>query len=191
MKTTKKAILGTVILAVVALAAVLVGKYLVDPSGSAIGKRTRRDSGKRMEQNLWKELSRYEETFLRNYFASLDKGQKSCLELIAGFNELAYSVTGHGGLWRQTVRNKYFGCGMNEHMTVCQQLKAAEKDFAQWDALQQKSMRISTERQACRFLRKHGNKMERYIRTYVPQDESFSSVRATPYFSQNLAGLLP
>ncbi len=109
------------------------------------------------------------------------------MELVNAFNELAYNITGPGGLWRKTVPDKYFGCVSNEHMPICKKFKQVNETFTKWDKLQEQMLDIGDNRAAKKFLKQHQKEIEDYLRLYVPTDESFSAVQATPFFSENLA----
>lgn len=188
MKKTAFIAIGVVVLA----GAVGILLYLqADPTGSARGSSVKRAAAvKALQDDLWGELAKYEDAYLDAYAEQFRAMPEDSMELLTAFNELAYNVTGYGGLWRKTVPDKYFGCANNEHMPVCQKFKKLQVNFGEWDKLQEEIMDIETERQARRFLMNNGGKIQLYLQTFAPIDESFTAVQNTPFFRDNLSSQL-
>jgi hypothetical protein len=136
--------------------------------------------------SLWEAMARHEDTYLGAYAEQFRTKPEDAMELLTAFTELVYNVTGHGGLWRKTVPQKYFGCSSNSHMPICRKFEQLQANFVEWDKLQEAIMDIETESQAREFLQAHGKELREYIKEYVPENESFSAVQKTPFFSKNL-----
>lgn len=169
----------------------LILRYGTDPSGMATGsKRGAQVQDKIIQQELWEDLSRYESNYLASYAEAFREKPDDPMELLTAFNELAYSVTGPGGLWRKKVPQKYFGCQMNEQLEICQRFLQVESEFRQWDKLQAEISNLETRHQALRFLGEHRQDLKAYMGRYVPESEADSSVQATPFFQDKLAGAL-
>jgi hypothetical protein len=180
------AVVAGVLVAVAAVLAILYSGR--DPTGSARGSHvTGSAAGVAMQKALWQELARYERSYLKAYSEQFTSPPDAPLEALAAFNELAYNVTGPGGLWRKTVPDKYFGCSANEDLPVCQQFKRLEPTLSKWDKLQEEINALETDQQASAFLKANGDRLKQYITTYAPVDESMSSVQATPFFQKNLS----
>jgi hypothetical protein len=159
-----------------------------DPTGSARGSAVHPTAEEAvLEQALWADLARYDKTYLRAWSATLGGEAGSALDILAAFNELAYGVTGRGGLWRKTVPNRYFGCDNIEDAPVCARFKELAPSFSDWDQLQQQISEIDNEAAAHRFIGRNGERLRGYIETFAPADESISSVQGTPFFKENLA----
>ena len=188
MKKTVFLVAGLAVLA----GAVGILLYLqTDPTGSARGSSVKRAAAvKALQQELWGEMAKFEGSYLDAYAEQFRAAPDDSMELLTAFNELAYNITGYGGLWRKTVPDKYFGCANNEHMPVCARFKQLQSSFSEWDKLQEEIMDVETERQARRFLMNNGGKLQAYIQTYAPADESFSAVQSTPFFRDHLADQL-
>jgi len=190
-KTMKKTLVVVAGVVVLAGAAALLYHFQQDPTGSARGSSVKRAAAqKALQQELWSQLSTYEGEYLGAYADQFQQRPDDPMELLTAFNELAYNVTGYGGLWRKTVPDKYFGCAANEHLPVCRKFKQVQADFTEWDKLQEQIMDIETERQARKFLMKNGGKLQAYIETFAPRDESFTAVQSTPFFQENLSAAL-
>jgi len=183
----KRIIAGGLVAASVAAAVALVWVLGVDPSGMATGSRVRKADRETIRQAVWNELAAHDETYLAAYADYFQEGDRDPLEMLSAFNELAYQVTGAGGLWRETVPNKYFGCQVNEDFEICMELKRAEETFAQWDAFQERAAEVDGRLHAARFIILHGDEMRAYMRIFVPGNESLSAVQATPFFAKNFA----
>jgi len=183
----KKILIGGLVVACIAAAVALVSVLGVDPSGMATGSKVRKSVRETVKQAVWNELAAHEETYLTAYADYFQEGDKDPLEMLSAFNELAYQVTGAGGLWRDTVPNKYFGCQVNEDFKICIELKKAEETFARWDAFQSRAAEVDTSSRARKFIYRHGDEMREYLRIFVPGNESLSAVQATPFFAHNFA----
>lgn len=183
----KKAIVGLAVLLVVGAGVWVMMNYPPEPTGSATGSAVKPRQGDALQKALWQELSKYEGEYLGAYAEYFETTPDEPLELVNAFNELAYNITGPGGLWRKTVPDKYFGCAANDHMPICKKFKEVNQTFSKWDALQEQMLDIGDNRSAKKFLKKHKKDIEDYLRLYVPEDESFSSVQATPFFTDNLS----
>jgi hypothetical protein len=171
----------------VAGAVALILVFGTGPTGRATGSKARAAGTETLRQELWNDLSAYEGSYLSAYADYFQSGDKDPLELLAAFNELAYKVTGAGGIWRDTVPNKYFGCEANEDFEVCVEFRKAEADLARWDSFQQAAGEVDSGFQASHFILRHGDEMREYLRTYVPASDSLSAVQATPFFSSRFA----
>ena len=158
-----------------------------NPTGQATGSRDRKAVGKTVKQAVWNDLAAHEDTYLAAYTDYFQEGDTDPLELLSAFNELAFQITGAGGLWRDTVPNKFFGCQANEDFEICVQLKKAEETFARWDAFQDAAAGIDSTFKATKFITGRGDEMQEYLRTFVPANESLSAVQATPFFAQHFA----
>ncbi|MBM4373411.1 MAG: hypothetical protein FJ098_17270, partial [Deltaproteobacteria bacterium] len=158
-------------------------------TGRATGSRVT-PRGPTPQQVLWEGLATYEDTYLMAYADYFQSGDSDPLELLNAFNELAYKVTGAGGIWRDTVPNKYFGCQANEDFAICVELRRSEEVLSRWDAFQEAAGAVETPLQASRFLVKHGAEMQEYLDTYVPRNDSLSAIQATSFFSSRLAPAL-
>ncbi len=183
----KKAIIAVAVVAVLGVAVYAVLNYPPKPAGQATGSAVKPRKVDALQKTMWQELSKYETQYLGAYAEYFESQPDEPLELVNAFNELAYSVTGPGGLWRKTVPDKYFGCAANDHMPICKKFNEMNQTFSRWDKLQQEMLDIGDNRQAKKFLQKHEKELQEYLETYVPADESFSAVQATPFFSKNLA----
>ncbi len=183
----KKVVVGVAVAVVVAGAVYAVLNWPPTPSGQATGSSIRPGSDAALQNAMWEALAAHESTYLKAYSEQFQARPDDPLEVLAAFNELAYNVTGRGGLWRKTVPDKYFGCAANEELPICGQFRKLEPELSKWDGLQEQMMSIESPKEARKFLREHGREMEEYLKTYVPQDESFTAVQATPWFSRNLA----
>lgn len=181
--------MGLSVIAAVSTVVALVWLYRANPTGQATGSAVHPKANS-AEAVLWQTLAPYQDQYLEPYAEYLDGSVSDPMELVAAMNELAYNITGPGGLWRKTVPNKYFGCQFNDHHEICQRLKKADEDFARWDKLQGQMSEVGSRSEAQRFLKSHQAEIESYIRTYVPSDESFSQIQKTPFFQENLASAL-
>ncbi len=183
----KKLLVGGAVGVSIAAAVILVITLGTGPTGQATGSKVRKSNQKTVKQAVWNDLASHEDTYLAAYADYFQEGDTDALELISAFNELAFQVTGAGGLWRDTVPNKYFGCQMNDDFKICVELKKAEETFAEWDAFQTRAGEIDSSHQATRFIIRHGDEMREYLRTFVPNNESLSAVQETPFFDQKFA----
>ena len=183
----KKAIIGLAVVAVVGVAVWALVSYPPKGAGKATGSVVKPSQAKGMQRALWEELAVYEDDYLDAYAEYFESKPDEPMELLFAFNELAYNVTGPGGLWRKTVPDKYFGCAHHDHLPICKKFNDMKNDFSRWDKLQDQINNLDDNKQAKRFLNKHGNELKGYIKKYVPTDESFTAVQATPFFSENLA----
>lgn len=159
-----------------------------DPTGLATGSITARD--RTLQSATWKLMEPHGRTFLKAYSDVLGNPPDDPELLLAAFNELAYAVTGRGGIWRKKVPHDFFGCKANDHLPICRKFVELEPSLGKWDALQQGIGALESEREARRFLRKNHGLMERYMHTFVPRNRSLSAVQATPFFEENLAQAL-
>ena len=164
--------------------------YPPAPTGNATGSAVKPRQADALQQALWSELAKHESAYLGAYAEYFEGSPNEPLELVNAFNELAYNITGPGGLWRKTVPDKYFGCAANEHMPICQKFKETQQTFSKWDKLQAQMLDIGDDRAARKFLKSHQQELEQYLRDFVPENESFSAVQATPFFSNNLASAM-
>ncbi len=183
----KKLLVGGAVGASIAAAIILVFTLGTGPTGQATGSKVRKAGKETVKQAVWNDLASHEDTYLVAYSDYFQEGDTDALELLSAFNELAFQVTGAGGLWRDTVPNKYFGCQMNDDFEICVELKKAEEAFAKWDAFQQKAAEIDSGFQATKFIVRHGGEMREYLQTFVPANESLSAVQDTPFFARNFA----
>jgi len=183
----KKIALGVVVVGVVVAAAWAVMNYPPKGAGQATGSAVKPKKAPPVQMAMWEELAKYESSYLGSYAEYFQNKPDEPMELLNAFNELAYSVTGPGGLWRKKVPDKYFGCSANDDLPICGKFKQVERTFSQWDKLQQEMMDIDNNKQAQKFLTDHAKEMEEYIRTFVPSDESFSAIQSTKFFADNLA----
>lgn len=186
----KKALIGIAVVAVIGVAGWAVSSWPPSGAGKATGSLVKPAKGGKMQAALWEDLAQHEDTYLDAYADYFQTRPDEPVELVNAFNELAYNVTGHGGLWRKTVPDKYFGCQANEHMPVCKEFKKMQGTFSRWDKLQEKMLEVGSKREAQKFIRKHGKELQEYLRYYVPTDESFSAVQATPFFTENLSSAM-
>lgn len=171
---------------VVLLAAVGTGVFLArqDPTGMAVG-----DGG--AQRALWDAMAPHGEQFLNAYGDQLAAPPDDPMLALSAFNELAYSITGRGGLWRKMLPTQYFGCGANQADPICGAFREAEPAMAGWDKLQARIADLPDERAARAFLRQNGAVLQEYIRTFVPRDRSLTAVRATPFFRDRFGRYLP
>ena len=183
----KKLLIGGAVGASIAGAVILVLTLGTGPTGQATGSKQPKANQRTVKQAVWNELASHEDTYLAAYADYFQEGDTDALELLGAFNELAYQVTGNGGLWRDTVPNKYFGCQMNDDFKICVELKRAEATFAKWDAFQRQASEVDSSHGAARFIIRHGDEMQEYLRTFVPANESLSAVQDTPFFDQQFA----
>ena len=183
----KKLLIGGAVGASIAGAVILVLTLGTGPTGQATGSKQPKANQRTVKQAVWNELASHEDTYLAAYADYFQQGDTDALDLLAAFNELAFQVTGAGGLWRDTVPNKYFGCQMNDDFKICVELKKAEEVFAKWDAFQTQASEVDSSHQAARFIIRHGAEMEEYLRTFVPANESLSAVQETPFFTRQFA----
>lgn len=183
----KKLLIGGAVGASIAAALILVLTLGTGPTGQATGSKVRKADKKTVKQAVWNELASHEDTYLAAYADYFQEGDTDALELLGAFNELAYQVTGSGGLWRDTVPNKYFGCQMNADFEICVELERAEETFAKWDAFQRQASEVDSSHQAARFILRNGDQMQEYLQTFVPANESLSAVQDTPFFGQKFA----
>ena len=174
---------GTVLAA--AVAAVLV--FRPEPTGKAVGSREGPSSS---AVALWTDLARFERSHLQAFSDSFGSAPADDLEVLNAVNELMVAVTGPGGLWRKTVPTQFFGCENDAESSMCRRLAEENARLSEWDVLQEQLMLVETEKAAARFLKKKGERIRAYIDTFVPQDGSFSAIRATPFFADNLASAL-
>ena len=161
---------------------------LEDPAGQATGSMTKADQ--KAVQGMWTELERFDSSYLEAYSELLSEKPDDPVELLNAWSEVVYRVTGHGGFWRDTVPNKYFGCKVMDHKKICRELGRLEASFRKWDTLQNDIQSLETPRQARRFLRLHKDEMHDYLHRYVPPKENLTSAMETPLFKESLAGVL-
>lgn len=135
----------------------------------------------------WDTLEARGAVYLDAYAELFDERPDDALEVLAAFNEVAYRVTGLGGLWRREVPGTFFGCPINDHLSVCRRFVELESLFAEWDEMQQRIEEIDSERAARRFLREHGDALVEYLEYYVPAAVNLSGVLSTPLFAQRIA----
>ncbi|MFH1530570.1 MAG: hypothetical protein ABIK09_07535 [Pseudomonadota bacterium] len=183
----RRLLIGGAVGACIAAAIILVLTLGADPTGQATGSKVRKSDKDTVKQTVWNELASHEDTYLTAYADYFQEGDTDALELLSAFNELAFQVTGEGGLWRDTVPNKYFGCQANDDFEICVELRRAEETFAKWDAFQRQASELDSGFQATKFIVRHGDEMREYLRTFVPANESLSAVQNTPFFAQNFA----
>lgn len=181
----KKWGLGLAVGVVVAAAVVLVVLFRPDPTGRATGSRGGGPSEAAL--TLWADLQRYETPYLAAFAERFEGAPDDALEVLVTFQELVCAVTGFGGLWRKTVPGEYFGCNDLGETPICQKLASVQKNFTQWDALQEQIMAIDDARGAETFLAAHLAELQGYLRTYVPSDRSLTAIQATPFFAEQLA----
>jgi hypothetical protein len=184
----KKFLVGGALVLVVGLVVVGLTYWPPQEAGKAtgmIGKGSLQDI--QLQKELWGALSTYEKSFLAAYSDQLAEQPDDPLELVAAFNELAYGVTGPGGLWRKTVPEKFFGCNADQETPACQSLKQSEAQFQRWDKLQQAANEVEQPRDALKFLKAHRAEIDEYLKTMVPVSDSMTSVEATPFFTANIA----
>ncbi len=186
----KKALVGLAVVLVVGGGIWALMNYPPSPTGKATGSAVKPRQGDALQKALWSELSKYEDDYLGAYAEYFENSPDEPLELVNAFNELAYNITGPGGLWRKTVPDKYFGCAANDHMPICKKFKETQQTFSKWDKLQEEMLDIGDNRTARKFLKKNQKDLETYLKDFVPEDESFSAVQATPFFSNNLASAM-
>jgi hypothetical protein len=186
----KKAVIGVAVVAVVAVGVWVMMNYPPAPAGKATGSIVKPGKADVMQQKLWDELAKQEDNYLDSYAEYFESRPDEPMELLNAFNEVAYNITGHGGLWRKTVPDKYFGCANNEHMPICKKFKQELNSFSKWDKFQDQMNDVGSNREAKKFIKQHHKELEEYLRYYVPVDESFSAVQATPFFSENLASAM-
>jgi len=186
----KKALIGIAVVAIIGVAGWAVTQWPPSGAGKATGSAVKPKAAGKMEAALWDDLSQHEDTYLDAYAEYFQTRPDEPVELVNAFNELAYNVTGHGGLWRKTVPDKYFGCQANEHMPICKKFKQMQGTFSKWDKLQEKMLDVGSKREAKKFIKKHHKELEEYLRYFVPADESFSAVQATPFFTDNMASAM-
>jgi len=186
----KKAVIGVAVVAVVGVAAWAVLNWPPTGAGKATGSAIKPRPAKGLQKALWEDLARYEEDYLDAYAEYFETKPDEPMELLFAFNELAYNMTGPGGLWRKTVPDKYFGCAAHDHLPICRKFKEMHKGFSKWDSMQEQINNLDNKRQAQKFLKANGEELQQYIKLFVPEDESFSAVQATPFFSENLASAM-
>jgi hypothetical protein len=184
----KKVLIGGVL--VLVLGVVVAGLMVWPPqeAGNAtgiIGRGAKQDLV--LQKELWGQFAPYEKSFLSAYSEQLTEQPDDPMELVAAFNELAYGVTGPGGLWRKTVPEKFFGCAADQEAPACQSLKEAEAQFQRWDKLQQAANEIDLPKDALKFLKANRAEIDEYLKTMVPVNDSMSSIEATPFFAANIA----
>jgi hypothetical protein len=186
----KKALVGVAVVLVVGVAIWAVSNWPPTSAGKATGSVPKGKQAQGVEAALWEDLSRFEGAYLSAYAEQFEARPDEPTEVLFAFNELAYKVTGPGGLWRKTVPDKYFGCVQNEDMPICLKFKQTERTFSKWDKIQEQINDLADDKAARKFVKEHGKELQEYIRQYVPTDESFSAVQATPFFSDNLASAM-
>lgn len=185
----KKILIGATLVLFVGIVAGGLMYWPPEDAGNAIGRVSKQDM--EMQKELWGSFSKYERSFLSAYSEQFSEQPNDPLELVSAFNELAYGVTGPGGLWRKTVPNKYFGCAADQDTPVCQSLKqAADAEFQRWDKLQQAANDVEEPKDALKFLRTHRKDIDEYLQSLVPEKESMSAVQATPFFADKIAPAL-
>jgi hypothetical protein len=149
-----------------------------DPTGQATGQRS--------AVALWSDLSAYEGSFLKSYKGAFVEGEEpQATEVLEAFNELGFAVTGHGGFWRKTVRDQWFGCPMNAETAVCKSLERALGELADWDVFQEKVANVSGPG-AKRFLARNHRRMTAYLTRYVPAEKSATSMEQTAFYKAHL-----
>ncbi len=135
----------------------------------------------------WDTLETRCAVYLEAYEELFDERPDDALEVLAAFNEVAYRVTGPGGLWRRDVPGTFFGCPFNDHLPICRRFVELESLFTEWDEMQQRIEEIDSERAARRFLREHGDGLIEYLEYYVPAAVNLSGVLSTSLFTQRIA----
>ncbi len=183
----KKVLIGGAVAASLAAVIILVVALGSGPTGQATGSKVRKSGKKTVKQEIWTDLAAYEDSYLSAYADYFQEGDTDPLELLSAFNELAFQVTGAGGIWRDTVPNKFFGCQMNEDFEICIEFEKAEASLAKWDAFQEKAAEVDSGFTATKFIVRHGAEMREYLQTFVPENESLSAVQATPFFASRFA----
>jgi len=181
----RKMIISSAIVVALAAGAWAVVKWGTGPTGQASG------AAPAVAKALWSTLEQHQGNYLPAWSDQIQEKPADPMEALTAFNELAYSVTGPGGLWRKTVPDKYFGCGENEDLPICAGFRKVQPELAKWDKFQDAINDIGDDRAAWAFLKKHSTEIDEYVRTFVPADESFTAVQATPFFEKHLAAALP
>ena len=133
-------------------------------------------------------LLRYDGTFLEGWRTVLEDEKAPAAELHGALMELMTSVTGPGGLWRETIPNRWLGCKSDPSTEACKAFTQAATHFKKWDAFAEKLERAPANPK--RFLVKSHGKILAYVQTYVPMVKSISGVKATPFFQDHLAATL-
>ena len=174
--------------AVIATAVFVLLAYPPDPTGNATGRKKGGPTDGAVA--LWSELSRFEDSHLQAFSGAFEEGPSDTLEVLNATNELMCSITGHGGLWRKTVPNQFFGCDNDADSPICARFARLEAKLGEWDRLQEQLLSLESEKAARRFMKKNGDKLRAYIATFVPEATSFSAVQATPFFEAELASAL-
>lgn len=186
----KKVFIGGAVAASVIAAVILVVALGSGPTGQATGSKVRKSGKRTVKQEVWTDLASYEDSYLSAYAEYFQEGDTDPLELLSAFNELAFQVTGAGGIWRDTVPNKFFGCQANADFEICIEFKKADAFLTKWDAFQEQAAAVDSRFTAGKFIVRHGAKMREYLHTFVPENESLSAVQATPFFTRRFAPAL-
>jgi hypothetical protein len=129
-------------------------------------------------------LLRYDGTFIKGWSLVLQDEDAPAGELHGALVELMSAITGPAGLWRETIPNKWLGCGSNPDLPPCEAFREAATHFAKWDRFQKKLDHAPAN--PTRFLSKSHGKIQAYVETYVPGGRSFSKARETPFFQEHL-----
>lgn len=141
-------------------------------------------------QAIWKRLSSYGGSFLRQWKSALQAdGAAEPADIVDAFNELAVAVTGPAGFWRKTVPKSWLGCGELAESAPCKKMAELDKELAQWDEVQKQIESLEPERSA-RFLARNEARILLYLDTYVPDEPSAEAMRTTKFYRKHLASVL-
>lgn len=140
--------------------------------------------------NVWSKLGDYRGSYLRTWSQALSETGASATDAVDAFNELAFAVTGPTGFWRDTLPKKWLGCENDPESAPCAQLTSKLPDLKQWDKIQAKLGKMS-ETRARRFLGRNEVRVMAYFEHYVPDQPSESGMKATAFYRENLADVLP
>jgi|GEM_PF-2012250 len=143
-------------------------------------------SGREAAADLWVKLATYKESFLSSWSdGAFDTPKPRAITVLKAFAQVADQVTGPRGFWRDQVPNELLACHSNPDDQVCEGLEKAELDFAEWDDLVSDIGRLDASR-ADVFLARNGDRMARYLDTFVPAQASTDAMKQTAFFDQTL-----
>lgn len=138
---------------------------------------------------LWEAMEPYQQTWLRRYLAGTRMGEPTDHDVLLAFNDLAYQITGPGGLWRKDAPNQWWGCRAMPAQPACEVISGLGEEWRRWDALQQQIEGVRSNRAAA-FIARNERALVRYLKHYVPRRDSAFDAEATPFHQKHLDGLV-
>ena len=135
---------------------------------------------------IWDRLKSYEKTYIARWGSVFRLERRYASDLIDCWNDLAYATSGPDGLWRTTVPSVWLNCIKKPEQKVCQNLKAHEAVFMEWDVFQERVSRTEPRRGGS-FLLEHIDDIEQHMDTYVMETPTPEAMMKTKFYREILA----